>query len=124
MENKFYKISHSGGTYVTGLFYNPITKETKSELLRDYDYSDGSRDNEELYWMPIDEEALKIYRRDKGIISIGDLVEVVKGRTIKHGYTNVVVDIKEYKDRYGRWLADYAYFGDGKKVNIDNCKLL
>ena len=48
-ENKFYKISHHGSTYVTGEFYNPVTKELKSELLADYDYADGSRDNVELY---------------------------------------------------------------------------
>ena len=51
----FFKVAENGGTYVTGVFYNPTTGEVKHELLRDYDYADGSRDNDELYYMPIDE---------------------------------------------------------------------
>jgi hypothetical protein len=123
-ENKFYKISHHGSVYVTGEFYNPITKELKSELLADYDYADGSRDNVELYDMPIDKEARRQYYYDKGIIQEGDYARVVKGRTIEHGYIGKVVKIKPHNDRYGRWLADYIYFEDGKRINIGNCELV
>ena len=42
----------SGGSYVTAEFYNPTTGETRSECVRDYDYGDCSRDNDELYNMP------------------------------------------------------------------------
>lgn len=119
----FFKVAESGGTYVTGVFYNPTTGEIKHALLRDYDYSDGSRDNDELYYMPINEEVRVLYLHSMGRILVGDVVEVVKGRKLPIGKIGRVKEIKPYKDRYGRWVADYVYFEDGTKTNIDNCKL-
>lgn len=124
MENKFYKVSENGGTFVTGIFYNPVTGEEKSEVLRDYDYSDGSRDNDELYYMEIDEEVRHIWLNSKGIICKGDTVQVVKGRTLSHGYTATVKDKRDYRDKYGRWIATYLYFTDGRKINEANCELI
>lgn len=124
MENKFYKVSHEGGTFVTGWFYNPVTGEEKSEVLRDYDYSDGSRDNDELYYMDIDEQARIMWLHSHGIICVGDTVEVIKGRTIEHGTVARVKDKKAYRDKYGRTQAMYLYFDDGRKINEDNCKLI
>ena len=123
MENKFYKVSHDGGTLVTGMFFNPITMEEKSEVLRDYEYSDCRRDNDELYYMEIDEEVKRIWKHHHGAILEGDVVEVVKGRKIPIGYIGTVRKIYPYHDRYGRWVADYVYFTDGQKTNIDNCIL-
>ena len=123
-ENKFYKVSHEGGMFVTGTFYNPVTKEEKEEVLRDYDYADGSRDNDELYYMDIDEEARKAWKHHHGAILIGDKAKVVKGRTIEHGFIGTVKDKKRYTDRYGRFLAWYLYFTDGRKINEANCRLV
>ncbi len=124
INNDFYKVEQHGGTYITATFYNPDTKETKITRVRDYDYDDCSRDNDELYYMPIDEEVRTIWLHDNGKILVGDVVKVVKGRTIEHGYTGKVKDIKPYNDKYGRWLADYICFEDGRKINIDNCILV
>jgi hypothetical protein len=123
MENKYYKINQEGGSYIVATFYNPVTKKSKTECVRDYDYGDCSRDNDELYYMEINEEVRKIYLHDHGVILEGDYARVVKGRTIEHGFVGKVVAKKEYKDRYGRWIADYIYFDDGRKINIKNCEL-
>lgn len=124
IEKGFYKIGQDGGTYVVAHFYNPTTKEFISKCVRDYDYSDCSRDDDELYYMPINEQVKTIYLHDNGCILVGDMAKVVKGRTIEHGYIGKVVKKKEYTDRYGRWIADYIYFEDGKKINIANCILV
>ncbi len=123
-ENKFYKVSHTGGTYVTGMFYTPITKEEKNEVLRDYDYSDCSRDNDELYYMDINEEVRAEWLHNRGVILVGDNAKVIKGRTIEHGFVGTVKAIHDFKDRYGRWIATYLYFTDGRKINKDNCELV
>ena len=119
----FYKVEESGGTYVSGTFYNPETGEERHSCLRDYDYADCSRDNDDLYYMPIDEDVRRVWLHSKGIILEGDIAEVVKGRTLEHGFCGTVKSIKDYKDRYGRWVATYLYFEEGGKINIDNCVL-
>ncbi len=119
----FYKVAENGGTYVTGTFYNPETGVVKHAVLRDYDYADGSRDNDELYYMPINEEVRVLWLHSMGRILVGDVVEVVKGKKMPIGYIGRVEAIKPYKDRYGRKVADYVYFEDGQRTNIDNCKL-
>ena len=124
LENKFYKVSHNGGTYVTGLFFNPVTRETRLERLRDYDYDDCRNDNDELYYMPINEEAARLYRRHIGLVEAGDLVEVVKGRKMPIGYVGRVVRVYDWKDCYGRVQATYAVFEDGQKTSVWNCKIL
>ena len=123
-ENRFYKVSHTGGTYVTGMFFNPVTGEEKSELLRDYDYSDCSRDNDELYYMPIDEEVRTAWLHTRGVILVRDQAKVVKSRTIEHGFVGTIRAIHDFTDRYGRTQATYLYFTDGRKINKNNCELV
>lgn len=55
----FYKVAQNGGCYISATFYNPDTKEVVSCCVRDYDYADCSRDNDELYYIEIDEEVKK-----------------------------------------------------------------
>ena len=122
-ENKFYKVAQSGGSYVTADFYNPVTGEHKHVCVRDYDYADCSRDNDELYYMPIDHDAQIAWEHANGNIVIGDKVQVIKGRTFPHGYVGVVRAIYPFVDRYGRYIADYVYFVEGGKINMNNVKL-
>lgn len=124
LENKFYKVSHHGGTLITGDFFNPITGEEKHEVLRDYEYSDCSRDNDELYYMQINEEVRRIWQHKHGAILQGDIVEVFKGRKIPIGYIGKIKAIKPFYDRYNRWQANYIYFEDGQKTNINNVRLI
>ena len=120
----FKKVAEDGGTYVVAKFFNPTTNEVVTECTRDYDYADGSRDNDILYYLPIDEDARKLYDRYRGVINVGDTAEVIKGRKVPIGTKGVVKYINDLKDKYGRWIATYVYFEDGQKTNIANCKLV
>lgn len=124
MENKFYKVNQSGGTYIVALFVNPITWEHYTQCVRDYDYSDCSRDNDELYYMPIDEEVANAWRKHIGIVGAGDVVRVVKGRKIPIGTIAKVERVFDYKDRYGRVVNTYAVFEDGSKTSVYNCEII
>ena len=124
LENRFYKVGQSGGTYVTALLYNPITGESMSKCVRDYDDEDGSRDNDALYDMPIDEQARTAYMHSIGEIVAGDIVEVYKGRKIPIGTRAKVAYIKPWRDIYGRIQTIYAYFDDGRKTSTANCRLI
>lgn len=120
----FYKVHQTGGSYIVATFYNPDTKETIEKCVRDYDYADCSRDNDELYFMQINESIKSQWLHDKGIILVGDTVEVFKGRKIPIGTIAKVVDKKPYRDRYGREQAIYLYLDNGQKTNENNCKLI
>ena len=120
----FYKIGQSLTGYVVAYFYNPVTKEHRSKCVRDWDYADESRDIPELYHMAVNKEVRRQYRKDNGIISVGDTVKVVKGRKIPVGTVAVVQEIKPWHDRYGRRQATYLYFTDGTRTNINNCVLM
>jgi len=129
MENRFYKVNQSGGSYVTALLYNPVTHETKTKCVRDYDYEDGRNDDDELYYAPIDVDAAEHYRKwmnnlNGGFIKAGDVVEVVKGRKIPLGTIGKVVRVYDWRDRYGRPQATYAVFEDGRKTSVWNCKII
>lgn len=117
------KVVQNGGTYVTAIFYNPLTMEYCEKCVRDYDYSDGSRDNDELYHMPIDEAAHRDWCHAWGAILVGDTVVVVRGRKVPHGTVGKVVSIKDWKDCYGRVQNTYVYFEDGTRTSIWNCEL-
>jgi len=93
----FFKVDQSGGSYVTAEFYNPTTGETRSECVRDYDYGDCSRDNDELYNMPIDKEVRTLWLHSRGQILAGDTVEVVKGRKVPRGTIATVKSIRPYR---------------------------
>ena len=129
MENRFYKVNQSGGSYVTALLYNPVTHEPQTKCVRDYDYDDGRNDDDELYYAPIDVEAAEHYRKrlnnlNGGFIKAGDVVEVVKGRKIPLGTIGKVVRVYDWRDRYGRTQATYAVFEDGRKTSVWNCKII
>lgn len=123
LKNEFYKVDQGAGTYIVATFFNPTTGESYRKCVRDYDYADCSRDNDELYYMPINEEARRAYRHSLGHILEGDEVEVVKGLKVKIGTTGTVKRIRAVYDHYGRWVADYAVLEDGQSTNITNCKL-
>lgn len=119
----FYKVFQSGGSYVTATFFNPETKEEYSKCVRDYDYADCSRDDDEGYNAEINEEARKAWKHHNGVICEGDKVKVVKGKKIPLGTIATVKSIYPYYDCYHRWIADYVYFVEGGKTNINNCVL-
>lgn len=119
----YYKVAECGFSTTTATFYNPETKDSYTETIWDNDDYRVEREHEEEYNMRIDEEVRKQWLHDRGVISVGDMVKVVKGRTLEHGYTNRVTAIKPYYDRYHRPVADYVYFADGKKINIGNVEL-
>lgn len=124
MEDGWRKVHQSGGSYIVAMLYNMKTGEETSLCVRDYDYSDGSRDCDEWYNAPIDENAKTAYCRKHGIIYPGASVVVVKGRKIPLGTVAVVDKLRAVTDRYGRWVADYAVFADGKQTNVENLALV
>ena len=126
----FYKVTEEGGTYVVSYFYNPETNEYFSACTRDYDYADGSRDNDELYYMPIDKEVRRVYLRHLGNILIGDKIIIFKGRKML-GEVKTVADEREYIPPHCEgWSNRHAYavwyfqFTDGTSVAQKNCKAL
>lgn len=129
MEDRFYKVNETGGTYVVALLYNPVTHETKTECVRDYDYADCRNDNDELYYAPIHEEASEHYRKYLnslylGNLKAGDVVEVVKGRKIPHGTIAKVRRVYDWRDCYGRVKNTYAEFEDGRRTSEWNCRIV
>lgn len=124
MEDGWRKIHQSGGSFVVARLYNVKTGEEASLCVRDYDYSDGSRDCDEWYNAEIDQEAYIAYCRKHGIVYPGASVMVVKGRKIPLGTVGIVEKIRKVLDRYGRHVADYAVFSDGKSTNVENCVLM
>ena len=119
----FFKVSQTGGSYVVAYFFNPVTKEEYSKCVRDYDYADCSRDDDELYHMEINENVRKQWLHHHGCILIGDTVKVVKGRKIPTGTIARVVKYGEFRDRYGRVQTKYLYFEDGTRTSVSNCIL-
>lgn len=112
----------TSGDFICAAFYNPVTKEHFTECVRDYDYADCSRDNDELYYMSIDTEILRQWNIDNGIIFVGAVVEVFKGRKVPIGTIATVEKIKPWYDRYGREQCKYAYLSNGMKTNVNNCR--
>lgn len=124
MKEGFFKVCQSGGSYVVATFFNPETCEEITKCVRDYDYADCSRDDDELYYMPIDQAARRAYFRHCGYIQEGDLVRVVKGRKVPIGTEAVVTEIRHWRDAYGRIQTVYAYLDNGMRTSIDNCILV
>lgn len=122
--NGFYKVDQTGGTYIVATFFNPETKEEKTCCVRDYDYADCSRDNDDLYYMPINEDMKIEWLHYRGVILPGDVIQVVKGRKVPIGTVAKVADKRPYKDRYGRIQAIYLYLDNGMKTNENNCVLV
>lgn len=124
VKDGYFKVSESGGSFITAGFYNPVTNDYYSCVVRDYDYADGSRDNDELYYMPINEDARRAWKHANGEILVNDTVMVFKGRKVPVGTVGTVKDIRPYRDHYGRIQAYYAYLDNGCKTNVDNCVLV
>lgn len=120
----FKKIGQEGGTFIVATFWNEKTNEIQTKCVRDYDYSDCSRDIDELYYMPIDEDASKKYGHSIGLIFDGDFIEVFKGRKVPIGTVAKVKKIYAVKDKYNRWVADYALLENGMRTNVNNCRYI
>lgn len=118
------KVDHRGGTFVTALFFDPTTGEYFDTCVRDYDYSDCSRDNDALYYMPIDEKVRHIWLKANGVISVGDYVEVYKGRKLPKGYKGTVKSFYDWRDNYGRIQTRYVVFANGDRTSVTNCRLI
>lgn len=125
VKSGFRKVAQdTSGTIINAYFFNPSTGLDFTICVRDFEYDDKRRDNDELYFMPIDDVARRAWRRHKGIISVGDTVEVYKGRKVPRGTIAIVIDEYSYYDCYGRWRAHYVVLDNGAKTNIDNCRLI
>lgn len=120
----YYKVELTGGSLISAIFFNPATKEIKHIIVRDYDYEKDVKDNDELYFLPIDESARREYLHYNGIICIDDQIEIYKGRKYPAGTTGRVTKIKPYYDRYNRFICNYLYLDNGCKVSADNCRLM
>lgn len=119
------KVEEHGSSYVIATLYNIVTGEVVGVSVRDYDRSDiGECEAPEWYDVAIDAEARHAWLRLNGVISAGDRAVVVAGRKIEHGFVGVVEKIRPVRDRYGRHVADYAVFTDGRATNVDNCVLV
>lgn len=126
LENRFYKVGESGFSLTIATFFNPITKESFSQRVWDIDDDRLLYDDEvqELRDMPINETVKRAYLHHNGRILTGDTVKVIKGRKMPIGYVGTVENIKPYYDKYHRWQANYIYFADGQRTNINNCMLI
>lgn len=124
MKDGFKKVAQSGSGFIVATFFNPETGEEFSKCVRDYDYADGSRDDDELYYMPIDADARKIWGHKYGRFFVGDTVEVFKGRKVAVGTVGEVVKVYDVLDKYRRPVALYVLLSTGDRTNINNCRLV
>lgn len=128
------KISHVGGSLVTVVMFNPESGDVKHVRVRDYDYEDiyggmssselTPHEKDELYDMDIDKEAAKEWKFRNNVPYEGCEVEVVRGRKYNHGDRGKVVRMYDYKDRYGRFVAEYIITDNGIKINRANVKVV
>lgn len=121
----FCEVGSRGYSYVTTIAFNPFTLEVKSGVT--YDYDDPRNENEEFKNLYRDERVTRLYNHFKGVIQVGDLVVINRGRKFK-GETKRVVKEFVYKidGMYGRSYGDVEYlvFDDGTKVAKHNCDLV
>lgn len=117
------KVNQEGGCFILAGFYNPTTKDYQSMVVRDYDYFDKSHDNDDLYYMDIDEDIRRIWMHDNGHILEGDLVVVTKGRGVRIGTVAYVKAIKPYYDKYHRVQAHFVYLSNGERTYLSNIRL-
>ncbi len=120
----FFKVKQEGGSFVVATFFNPTTNEEYTHCVRDYDYSDCSRDDDEAYNMEIREDARRAWLRHHGVVQTGDTVKVVRGRKVPVGTVAVVVDVTKWSDRYGRVQTVYAHLNNGMRTSVTNCEIL
>lgn len=120
----FHKIHQFGGSLIVAVFWNPETNEEHRFVVRDYDYGDSSRDRDELYNMPIDQEYRRKYLRARKVIQPGDLVEVYKGRKVPIGTRGIVTSMRDVCNKYGGVMAVYVRLDNGASTNVLNCRLV
>ena len=121
----FYKVAEDNGGVCVGTFYNPTTKEVFTKITWDIDrpYINDDEEIEILRYLLINKDMRYKWLHEQGIVQLGDIIEVYKGRKVPKGTIAKVTDIKPYYDCYRRWQCDYAYLDNGMKTNINNCKL-
>lgn len=116
------KIAQTHGGVAQATFYNPDTEDLFTLIVDDAD--DYGKFKPELYHMPVDDNARELWHKRAGIIRVGDTVEVYKGRKIPRGTIAVVVREYDWRDCYGRVRTHYVVFEDGRKTNVENCRLV
>lgn len=124
-EDGWRKVSENGASLVTAVLFNVLTGEEAGVVIRDYDRWDvGECEAPEWYDVAIDEDARRAWCRKNFVITDGSRVMVVKGRKIEVGFVGLVAGMKKVRDRYGRPVADYVVFEDGRATNVENCVLV
>lgn len=123
-EAGFSKVSDgNGGSLVVNVFFNPKTLEELRITVRDYDYTPDMKDNDALYYMPVNETMARVWKHIHGHILENDVIKVVKGRKVKVGTIATIVKFRDVYDSYHRWVATYAVLDNGQSTNIGNCEL-
>lgn len=121
----FFAVDSTGYSYVTTIAFNPLTLEVKSGVT--YDYDDARNENEAFKRLHRNEKVTKLYKHFKGMIQVGDLVQINRGRKFKGETKRVVKEFTYQIDgMYGRSYGDVEYlvFEDGTKVAKHNCDLV
>lgn len=132
----FKKVSlEVAGGFVMVTLFNADTKEVKKITVDDYEYQSNIQyqiakeqgyTTEELWELrvaEVDAEAVNEYLNFLGVVRVGSIVEVFKGRKIAKGTISKVVNIYDWKDSYGRTQTTYAVLETGEKTNINNLRL-
>ena len=123
----FYKVAENGRTYVSAIFFNPITKEEFSATIYDYDDERVQINAGVMYSMEINEDIRKMWLHKHNIIQVGDLVQINRGRKFKGEQKRVIKEFTySINGMYGRPYGDIQYlvFDDNTKVAKDNCDLI
>ena len=115
------KIGQDHGSYEHAHLFNINTGETASVCI--YDWDDPRNEDEFWYNVSIDDDARIAYSKSRGIVDVGLVAKVVKGRKVPIGFTGKVAKIRRVYDRYDRWVANYVVFEDGTSTNVTNCVL-
>lgn len=127
------KIHESYGSLRKVTMYNTTTRDKKCIITDDmeYEYQGGHTSTEytgielkKLWDMHIDEDALLQYKKDNGIMHIGAKIEVIKGRKYPRGTTGTVIKLYDYKDKYGRFIAEYCITDNNLKVDTKNVQII
>lgn len=119
----FSRVATRGYSYCTATFFNPFTLEVFEATT--YDADDYRNENHDVDCIGYCDEAIRLYEHYKGIIKVGDLVLIAKGRKFK-GETKRVVKEFTYvvEGTYGHGDVEYLVFDDGTKVAKHNCELI
>jgi|GEM_PF-6850715 hypothetical protein len=74
-------------------------------------------------WQLPDETERNAYFRHLGIIQVGDIIEVVKGKKYPHGTRGIVTFVYEYQRPNGSGFVTYCLTDNGMKVAAKNVKI-